>query len=68
MDNKKLWVAGNLWGDIRIIGVFDTEAAAVAVCDGKNDFVGPVVLNQPIPESEYWKGSYIPIKLKRILK
>lgn len=60
----ELWIAGEFiegepWG---FVGVFDTEAAAVAACKDERYFVGPATLNVASPvEKEEWPGCYAPL-------
>ena len=61
----KLWVVGrnndDSGKDWDFQGVFDTEDKAVAACISPMHFVGPVELNQTIPEeSSEWPDSYYP--------
>jgi len=62
-DNLTLWVvgqyraetdAGNVW-DIQ--GVFSTREKALAACRGPNYFIGPIKLNEELPdETVEWPG------------
>ena len=52
-----LWVTGKHRGKLDdgspawdLQGVFDSEAAAVAACESVRDFIGPVPLNQRLPQ------------------
>lgn len=62
----KLWIAGkNMLHDDpfcwEFVGVFDTEAAAVAACPDDQYFVGPALLNERTPEESHpWPGAYVP--------
>jgi len=61
----KLWVVGK-WvdGDWELQGVFDTEDRAVAICEDAHYFVGPVTLNEELPDDRIvWPGAYYPIKI-----
>jgi hypothetical protein len=42
------------------VGVFSSEARALAVCLDENYFIGPVKLNQEIPV-EMWPGCRYPM-------
>jgi hypothetical protein len=58
----ELWVVGeellHWW---RFHGIFDKEEAAVNACKTADYFVGPVTLNEEIPdETVYWPGAYKP--------
>lgn len=65
----ELWVCGKHRGvdpegnpawDLQ--GVFDSEAAAVAACKEPSDFVGPVLLNQQLPQqATEWPGCRFPL-------
>lgn len=59
----KLWIVGKLteWPAWELVGVFDSEAAAVAACLGPSYFVGPATLNEPTgPETQDWPEAYHP--------
>jgi len=60
----QLWIVGRVTelGDWQFQGVFDTEEAAVAACKDETWFVGPVALNEELPEEAMdWPGAYFPI-------
>ena len=65
----KLWICGRsrkVCEDGVVIwdfhGVFDTEEQAVGICKTENHFVGPVQLNQELPEEPVtWPGCYYPL-------
>lgn len=46
--------------DVKIGGIFRTEAAALAVAAGELDVVGPVMLNVKEPADVVWSGAYYP--------
>jgi len=43
-----------------VLGVFATEAEAVAVCEQWEDVVGPIPFGQKLPDVD-WGGSYYPL-------
>lgn len=48
-------------------GVFDNEELALKACIRDNFFIGPVNLNQELPdEPENWPGCYFPKEEKEI--
>ncbi len=62
----KLWIVGkNLdynSSEWLIIGVCDSEEAAVAACTNEFMFVGPLTLNEILSEEpEVWPGFYRPL-------
>lgn len=66
--NKEYWMVGKLikyykegsrW---EWYGLYDSEEKAVARCRTKDYFVGPVILNEEIPdEPREWPGGYYPL-------
>lgn len=65
----QLWLVGKLipnedytkWNTWEVQGIFDTEEAAKAVCSTPCHFVGPLFLNEVLPdESTEWPGAYSP--------
>lgn len=69
MNEQTLWVSGKLRGHAAggtpawdLQGVFDTEDAAAAACQDGNDFIGPVPLNKPLPQTATdWPGCRYPM-------
>jgi hypothetical protein len=69
MSLKVLWVcgktvaetdAGRVW---EIQGIFDSEENAVAACHTSSHWVGPMTLNEELPdELMLWPGCYYPIE------
>jgi hypothetical protein len=71
---KGLWVVGLAHGPEEedadkesgvwsIIGVFNTKRAAVDACTTDNHFVGPMMLNERLPdEPEPWQGAFYPLR------
>jgi len=47
---------------LEIVGAFSSEEKAVAVCKGPNYFVGPLTLDEEIPDTQVWPGAYYPIR------
>ena len=66
--DDKLWIVGkyceataDLPARWEFKGVFDSEGAADLHCVTANHFIGPAVLNKPVPEeSTRWPGAYYP--------
>ena len=66
---KILWVCGKRLGYLEdgspawdLQGVFDTEDAAVSACESLRDFIGPVTLNQGLPqEGVEWPNCRYPL-------
>ena len=66
--DDKLWIVGkyceptaDLPARWEFQGVFDSEGAADFHCVTANHFIGPAVLNEPVPEeSTRWPGAYYP--------
>jgi hypothetical protein len=58
----KLYIVGHVSdGGWEFAGVFDSAEQAEAQCHDATYFVGPVVLNQEIPQvSMDWPGAYYP--------
>lgn len=66
---RTVWVCGKMRGkddagnpawDLQ--GVFDTETAAEAACTSLNDFIGPVSLNQVLPQgATEWPNCRYPL-------
>lgn len=65
----KLWITGRCrlvtddglvaWD---IMGVFSSEALAVAACRSPDDFIGPLLLNVALPEAlTEWPGARYPL-------
>lgn len=65
----KLWITGRfrrivddgliVWD---IMGVFSSEAMAVAACRSPDDFIGPLLLNEQLPEAlAEWPGTRYPL-------
>lgn len=58
-----LWLVGRIndaspW---EVIGIFDNESQAVAACSTYSHFVGPLKLNETLPdERTSWPGCYYP--------
>lgn len=66
-DQVRLWVVGHFWGKTpkgviwSIEGVFDSEEKAVAACRTEASFIGPITLNEQLPEKVIsWPGCYYP--------
>lgn len=61
-DPVKLWIAGNLANEPwDVLGVFDTETAAIAACHSKTCFVGPIRLNEKLPDRvSTWPDIFFP--------
>lgn len=65
----QLWVCGKHRGSLKedhpaweLQGVFDTEDAAVEACTSTSDFVGPVLLNQHLPQdATEWPNCRFPL-------
>lgn len=46
---------------VDLIGVFDTEEAALAACTQRHHFIGTLTLNERLPDArEVWPGAYFP--------
>lgn len=65
-----VWIVGTYIGEATgenmiawdIMGVFETEAAAGAACTAWEHFVGPIALNQRLPDERHpWEGCYYPL-------
>ena len=61
----KLWVVlrirrdrDPLWPECE--GVFDSEEAAVAICENDEFSINPCNLNEHLSDKDYWPGSYFP--------
>jgi hypothetical protein len=49
---------GTVW---ELVGVFDDDKKAIKACKGPNFFIGPVTLNEEVPdETIEWPGCYYP--------
>lgn len=64
----KLWLAGrnspSPAKSVEILGLYDSEDAAVKRCTQYWDFVGPLMLNEALPEETVaWPGAYYPLGL-----
>lgn len=60
----ELWIVGKWTGaGWEFQGVFDSEAKAVAACAGQpHYFVGPVTLNDTLPDEPVnWPGVFYPV-------
>jgi hypothetical protein len=66
----KLWIVGKWYEtssnpeiqDWEFSGVFDDEQKAIDQCKDKSYFIGPVELNQILPEEPtIWPGCYYPL-------
>lgn len=63
---ETVWIVGKLDPDVdgpwEVMGVYDSEANAVAACKDWRYFVGPQDMNVPAPdERTAWPGCYYPI-------
>lgn len=60
--SRQLWVVGRNEGDNwHILGVFDQESLAVPAATDERDFVGPIKLNQRLPDDAIdWPNAYYP--------
>lgn len=62
--NKEFFIVGQWLGNDRpwaLIGLYDSEDAAVKACTEDVMFVGPAILNQTLPVEEIpWPGAYYP--------
>ncbi len=63
-----MWIVGEhrqqIGDDVAwdFVGIFDTEAAAVAACTKWEHFVGPVALNVRLSDERHeWDGCYYPL-------
>lgn len=63
-----LWVVGKYIDDEdsgivwEFGGVFDDKDKAIAACQNKYYFIGPVKLNKTLPEEAVeWAGAYYPV-------
>ena len=43
------------------MGIFEKESDAVKQCTAFNHFVGPCILNKPLPHHMIWPGAYYPL-------
>jgi hypothetical protein len=67
-DKKQVWVVGKFICEVEpmvsaweLQGVFDTENDAIGVCRSERYFIGPVIMNEPLPDETYmWPGAYYP--------
>ena len=62
---RELWVTGRNEGNgcWHILGVFDQEPLAVLAATDEKDFVGPIKLNQRLPDDAIdWPNAYYPVK------
>jgi len=65
VEAVKVFVVGQYCGPKtlwKIIGVFDTEKAAIAACSTPHHFIGPVDLNKIFyrADGETWPGCFYP--------
>jgi len=63
---EQFWLAGITTGNNPytwlLIGIYDSEERAVKACTTGNHFVGPMNLNETLPdEEEDWNGAYYPL-------
>ena len=74
-SSQQLWIVGdNLNRDDddatskwEILGVFDDEQLAVAACTADYHFVGPITLNERLPdEPRPWPSGYYPRLEKKL--
>jgi hypothetical protein len=50
---------GQIW-DFQ--GLYTSKDKAIEACKTKNHFIGPAVLNDPVPENQHeWPGAYYPL-------
>jgi hypothetical protein len=56
---RKKWF---FWWDLEIQGIFSTEEKAIAACKNERYFIGPLALDETLPDErmESWPGSYFP--------
>jgi len=64
-----VWVCGKWTRDTddgvvwELQGVFSSEELAAVACVHRDMFIGPAVLNEPLPlEKVAWPGSYFPLR------
>jgi len=58
-----LWMVGKIIDDPKweIMGVFSTEEKACSICKDENYFIGPLNLDEVLPdETIEWRGAYYP--------
>lgn len=70
MEDQIIWVAGELLSEDgwQILGVFDSEQAAIACCELPSDFVAPLPTGKILNRDEKgWPGLYFPKRLEHII-
>lgn len=66
---KKLFAVGKWKGDTtagpvwELMGIYDKEKVAISKCVTVHYFVGPITLNEDLPDKTVdWPGAYFPLK------
>lgn len=61
MVDQVVWVAMRVLYPPEMLGVFSEESNAVAACQLPIDVVGPIVIDQVLPDERVdWPGCYYP--------
>jgi hypothetical protein len=64
MTLNEVWVHGQLVNPIsdawRPLGIYTTQQQADEACTLTNEFIGPIPLNQPWPDTTNWPRAYYP--------
>jgi len=62
---KKLWAVGEVFnlsvGSWVMIGVFKNKCVAIANCKNENCFIGPINVDEPLPNLGLWPGAHYPL-------
>lgn len=62
MADQVVWVALRVVYPPELLGVFNKENNAVAACQQPIDVVGPIVVDQVLPDERVdWPGCYYPL-------
>lgn len=67
---KTVWVVGRvgLWKSWELMGVYTTFDQAEKACKVPRDFIGPVPLDEALPdEPTEWPGAYYPDTGKELI-
>lgn len=60
--STQVWLALRYAMTPEVLGVFSEESKAVAACQQSIDVIGPVVLDESLPDERVeWAGAYYPL-------
>lgn len=62
--NNTVWLALRMAQPVEVLGIFSTEDKARAVCIEWYDVIGPIAIDEELPDVD-WPGAYYPLAAQK---